>query len=73
MQASLCPQALQLITRIVCFSDLLEKRLVQALMFDNEWKIFPSVHPDTPFGIFVFGFTKEAPIFVRMPSVLSML
>ncbi len=46
------------------FSDLLEKkRLVQALMFDNEWKIFPSVHPDTPFGIFVFGFTKEAPIF----------
>jgi hypothetical protein len=38
-------------------------RLVQALMFDNAWRLFPSVHPDTPFGVFVFGDTDQSPTF----------
>jgi len=46
------------------FSDLVnKKKLVQALMFDNAWKLFPAVHPDTPFGIFVFGDNSLNPIF----------
>lgn len=46
------------------FSSLVEKRMLAwALMFDNAWKLFPSVHPDTPFGIFVFGDSKSNPIF----------
>ena len=46
------------------FSDLVSRgRLVQALMFDNAWKLFPTVHPDTPFGIFVFGYSRALPIF----------
>jgi hypothetical protein len=40
-----------------------ENRLIQALMFDNAWKIFPGVHSDTPFGIFTFGNTSTSPQF----------
>jgi hypothetical protein len=46
------------------FSDLVTNRkLLCALMFDNAWKLFPSVHPDTPFGIFVFGTSGSEPVF----------
>ena len=46
------------------FSDLVTNRkLLCALMFDNAWKLFPSVHPDTPFGIFVFGISGSDPVF----------
>lgn len=46
------------------FSDLVTNRkLLCALMFDNAWRLFPSVHPDTPFGIFVFGISGSDPIF----------
>lgn len=38
------------------------KRLAVALMFDNQLKLFPSVHPDTPFGIFAFA-PCEHPVF----------
>lgn len=46
------------------FSYLVDqKQLVQALMFDNAWRLFPAVHPDTPFGIFVFGNNSSNPVF----------
>ena len=46
------------------FSGLMaDGRLVQALMFDNARRIFPSVHPDTPFGVFVMGRHQGAPLF----------
>jgi N-6 DNA Methylase len=46
------------------FSNLVNKKaLIWALMFDNAWRLFPSVHPDTPFGIFVFGNAKSNPVF----------
>ncbi|MEZ5275378.1 MAG: N-6 DNA methylase [Opitutaceae bacterium] len=35
-------------------------RLSSAFMFDNAWKIFPAIHPDTPFVLLTIGST-EAP------------
>ena len=38
------------------FEDLVQtERLVSALMFDNAWKIFPAIHPDTPFALMTIG------------------
>ncbi|MGJ4927510.1 Eco57I restriction-modification methylase domain-containing protein [Bradyrhizobium sp. HKCCYLRH3095] len=38
------------------FEDLVRSnRLSSALMFDNAWKIFPAVHPDTPFVLLTIG------------------
>lgn len=38
-------------------------RLVASLGFDNEKRIFPSIHPDTPFTLLTTGFTRESPQF----------
>ncbi len=38
-------------------------RLISALMFDNAWKIFPAVHPDTPFILLTLGESPEPPEF----------
>ncbi len=46
------------------FSDLIDqKRLVQSLAFDNQRRIFPAIHPDTPFTLFTMGDAKESPRF----------
>lgn len=46
------------------FQDIVgASRLVQCLMFDNAWKLFPAVHPDTPFAILCIGSTQALPIF----------
>ena len=46
------------------FSDLIHtKRLVSALGFDNQRKLFPSVHPDTPFTLLTMGPFDAAPEF----------
>jgi len=38
------------------FDDLIRNnRLSSALMFDNAWKIFPAIHPDTPFALITIG------------------
>lgn len=39
------------------------QRLISALMFDNAWKIFPAVHPDTPFVLLTLGDSLEPPEF----------
>lgn len=39
------------------------RRLVSALGFDNQRRIFPSVHPDTPFNLLTIGATTEEPTF----------
>ncbi|MBL0934824.1 MAG: N-6 DNA methylase [Rhizobiaceae bacterium] len=36
-----------------------DARLVSALMFDNAWRIFPSIHPDTPFVLLTIGKSDE--------------
>lgn len=42
------------------FEDLIQsRRLVSALMFDNAWKIFPAIHPDTPFALLTIGRTDD--------------
>ena len=42
------------------FDEIVQKnRLVSALMFDNAWKIFPAVHPDTPFVLLTMGDAGE--------------
>lgn len=38
-------------------------RLVSSLGFDNEKRIFPSVHPDTPFTLLTTGLATKAPAF----------
>lgn len=38
-------------------------RLVASLGFDNAKRIFPSIHPDTPFTLLTTGFTTEPPQF----------
>tara|TARA_R110000787_G_scaffold155922_4_gene269809 strand:- start:5270 stop:9748 length:4479 start_codon:yes stop_codon:yes gene_type:complete len=46
------------------FEDLVRShRLVSALMFDNAWKIFPAIHPDTPFALLTIGTTNEPAVF----------
>jgi N-6 DNA Methylase len=46
------------------FEEIVEsKRLTSALMFDNAWKIFPAVHPDTPFVLLTLGESPEPPEF----------
>ena len=43
------------------FDNLLEtSRLVSAFMFDNAWKIFSAIHPDTPFVLLTIGQTNSA-------------
>lgn len=38
------------------FEDLVQtERLFSAFMFDNAWKIFPAIHPDTPFVLMTIG------------------
>lgn len=32
-----------------------KKKLVSAMMFDNAWRIFPGIHPDTPFVLLTIG------------------
>ncbi|MCS6291162.1 MAG: N-6 DNA methylase [Nitrospira sp.] len=42
------------------FEDLVRsRRIVSALMFDNAWKIFPAIHPDTPFALLTIGATEQ--------------
>ncbi|APX25495.1 MAG: restriction endonuclease [Rhodobacteraceae bacterium] len=42
------------------FDEIVQKnRLVSALMFDNAWRIFPAVHPDTPFVLLTMGDAGE--------------
>ena len=42
------------------FENLVQsRRLVSALMFDNAWKIFPAIHPDTPFALLTIGRTDD--------------
>jgi hypothetical protein len=38
---------------------MLQKKLISFLMFDNQKRIFPAVHPDTPFGILALGSSAE--------------
>jgi hypothetical protein len=38
-------------------------RLVRSLAFDNQKKIFPSVHPDTPFALLTIGTSDQNPEF----------
>lgn len=38
---------------------MLKRKLVSFLMFDNQKRIFPAVHPDTPFGILALGNSAE--------------
>ena len=46
------------------FQSVLEaNRLVSFLMFDNQRRIFPSVHPDTPFGLLTIGLCASKPEF----------
>ncbi len=37
--------------------------LISALMFDNAWKIFPAIHPDTPFALLTLGNSRSDPEF----------
>ncbi len=32
-----------------------DRKLISALMFDNAWRIFPAIHPDTPFALITIG------------------
>jgi hypothetical protein len=46
------------------FGDLVNsRRLASALGFDNQKRLFPSVHPDTPFTLLTTGHTSENPVF----------
>lgn len=46
------------------FSHLVSSnRLVASLGFDNAKRIFPSIHPDTPFTLLTTGFTSRPPEF----------
>lgn len=46
------------------FEDLVRsRRLVSALMFDNAWKIFPAIHPDTPFALLTMGVSEDPAVF----------
>jgi hypothetical protein len=46
------------------FQELLRSnRLVSFLMFDNQKRIFPAVHPDTPFGLLALGPHSSKPEF----------
>lgn len=48
------------------FSHLVSAgRLVSMLGFDNAKRVFPAVHPDTPFCLFTLGFTREDATFVH--------
>lgn len=40
-----------------------EKRIYSALMFDNQLRIFPAVHPDTPFTLLTLCEGCDRPIF----------
>lgn len=43
------------------FEDLVRSGcLVSALMFDNARKIFPAIHPDTPFALLTIGVTEHS-------------
>ena len=42
-----------------------EKKLISLLGFDNALKIFPSVHPDTPFSLITFGISKNDTVFAH--------
>ena len=39
------------------------RRLVSFLMFDNQKRVFPAVHPDTPFGLMTIGAATLNPEF----------
>lgn len=46
------------------FSHLVSSnRLVSSLGFDNAKRIFPAVHPDTPFTLLTMGYSTRAPEF----------
>ena len=42
---------------------VLSNRLISFLMFDNQKRIFPAVHPDTPFGLLTIGSNTSRPEF----------
>ncbi|MDP5281421.1 N-6 DNA methylase [Sphingomonas sp. DG1-23] len=46
------------------FADLVNtNRLVSSLGFDNAKRIFPAIHPDTPFTLLTTGFVTKTPEF----------
>lgn len=46
------------------FSNLLNRNwLVQSLAFDNQRRIFPAIHPDTPFTLLTMGQATQSPRF----------
>jgi hypothetical protein len=46
-------------TRLFFDSLVSKQRLVSAFMFDNAWRIFPAIHPDTPFVLLTMGRTEK--------------
>ncbi|HET6378718.1 MAG TPA: N-6 DNA methylase [Methylocella sp.] len=40
-----------------------ERRIIRSLAFDNQKRIFPAVHPDTPFTLLTMGRTHDDPEF----------
>ena len=49
--------------RLFFQSLIKDQRLSSLLMFDNQKRIFPAVHPDTPFGLLTIGLTSQTPEF----------
>lgn len=42
------------------FDELIGRsRLISALMFDNAWRLFSGIHPDTPFVLMTIGSTNK--------------
>lgn len=50
-------------TRAFFASLLSDNRLVRSLAFDNQKRIFPGIHPDTPFTLLTIGRIDKAPEF----------
>lgn len=54
------------------FSHVVQsRRLISALGFDNQRRLFPSVHPDTPFSLLTMGSSKNEPEFAAYLLTMS--
>ena len=51
-------------TNATFFASIVKaNRLVRSLAFDNQKRIFPAIHPDTPFTLLTIGITATTPEF----------